>query len=90
MVGNKFVCFLHGMANGGTLTWNYFTPMQEAILPTMIEHDGGPYPGNLNDKVLVTHRDGWQRAGQACGVVWRHTNNRSTDIVGFQVIKLGD
>ena len=85
-----FYCWLDVSPDGETQPWEYFTPLPEAILPTMTKHDGGPYPGNENDFVLVTFRDGSQEAGRAGGwIAWCHAD-RSTDIVGFQVIKLGE
>jgi hypothetical protein len=64
--------------------YRYFTPITEAILPPVIEHDGGEYPGDPNDEVRVHFRGEHARSGKACEwgeYTWRQC------IIGYQIIK---
>lgn len=69
--------------------YKHFEPITEAILPAMIKHDGGEHPGNVDDSVFVTFRDGKGCAGRVGGYRWNHNGNAG-DIIGYRVIKRTD
>ena len=73
---------LKGQAYG----YAHFEPLTEAILPAMIKHDGGEYPGDLHDTVTVTFRDGAENTRRASSYRWDHRNAKS-DIVSYRIIK---
>jgi hypothetical protein len=66
--------------------YKHFIPIKEAILPPVIEHDGGEYPGDPDDGIQITQRDGKHGFGRAEEFRWTWSGY-STDITGYQIIK---
>lgn len=90
-VPTSFTACLYGrysnpeLSDGGT-GYKHFEPITEAILPIAIEHDGGEYPGNGDDCILIKREDGGSAPMTAKYCRWTKTSCDS-DVKSYQLIK---
>lgn len=72
---------------GEAYGYKHFEPLAEAILPAMIKHDGGEYPGDGDDILLVDYGPADEATGKC---MLAREQNWGSYRLSYQVIKRAD